>query len=378
MMNVIVDSSSGHVGVVSMLKNAWPTLNQNDILRKVKGTLEDFGGTKISKRLVEGRITSVVPSEACEYILDNIPGRGWDTWRAKASKVFKESLKNHVEHALRTQVKIDQADKQRQKQIAHRETKASSLLKALNEVNIYGTIRVDLDSCKGSIIDTIRVLCPHASVEYAAKMFARLLEKEGNRSFIGSRVSKIRVNGCGQKTPVADVRTVVEVVWMLPGSVSKAFRRNCAETICQIMGGDIRLCRQIEENNVTWMSFDGGEVIRNALTDPIEYKEEEKSTTVKDSFVRDKLCGGVGGQKEVQVPSGFIDVLSDTQVIEVKYYRQWKGGLGQVLAYHAYYPHLAKRLHLFAQVGDKDMEKHLDMAKSICDTHAVNLTFEQV
>ena len=52
----------------------------------------------------------------------------------------------------------------------------------------------------------------------------------------------------------------------------------------------------------------------------------------------DSVTNLVGGESEVETPAGFIDVLRETEVIEVKYYRQWKHGLGQVLAYQSYYP----------------------------------------
>ncbi|CAN0244124.1 unnamed protein product, partial [Ectocarpus sp. 6 AP-2014] len=128
--------------------------------------------------------------------------------------------------------------------------------------------------------------------------------------------------------------------------------------MCRVMGGDPALIREIEQNNLTWGSFDGGEVIQKALLKPVEYKEVDEPRRVKECSVRDALAFLVGGEPDVETPVGFIDVLSDTYVIEVKYYRHWKHGLGQVLAYHYFYPRLAKRLHLFAHVGDVDTLKY--------------------
>lgn len=151
-----------------------------------------------------------------------------------------------------------------------------------------------------------------------------------------------------------------------------------AETICRVMGGDISLCRQIEHNHLAWMSLDGGEAIQKALLKPVVYKEEEVSNRVRECSVRDALASFVGGEIEVRTPSGDIDVLSDTEVIEVKYYRQWKGGVGQVLAYGSHFPLLAKRLHLFAHAGDVDTQKYFELEKSVCDAHKVEVTFEEV
>lgn len=73
---------------------------------------------------------------------------------------------------------------------------------------------------------------------------------------------------------------------------------------------------------------------------------------VQECAVRDALVSHIGGKKEVRTPSGDIDILTECQVIEVKYFRSWKSGVGQVLAYGLHFPLLTKRLHLFAHKGE--------------------------
>ncbi|CBJ33462.1 FirrV-1-A34 [Ectocarpus siliculosus] len=131
--------------------------------------------------------------------------------------------------------------------------------------------------------------------------------------------------------------------------------------MCRVMGGDLALLKEIEQNNLTWRSVEGGPAIQQALIEPIEYQHVEKSTSVKECWVRDALASLVGGEPEVETPAGNIDVLSGTEVIEVKYYKQWKHGLGQVLAYHCFHPSLAKRLHLFAHAGEVGTQKYFDL-----------------
>ncbi|CAM9756034.1 unnamed protein product [Ectocarpus fasciculatus] len=97
------------------------------------------------------------------------------------------------------------------------------------------------------------------------------------------------------------------------------------------MRGDLSLCRQIEQNNLVWGSVEGGEAIRQALLQPVEYREDGESTRVKESSAREALASLIGGEREVKAPSGFVDMHSDA-VIEVKYHNRWKHGLGQVLA----------------------------------------------
>jgi hypothetical protein len=68
-----------------------------------------------------------------------------------------------------------------------------------------------------------------------------------------------------------------------------------------------------------------------------------------EAEVRDRLAESVRGVVEVRCPAGVIDVLTDTEVIEVKQVRAWKGALGQVLVYGDSYPNRQKRLHLFSK-----------------------------
>lgn len=81
---------------------------------------------------------------------------------------------------------------------------------------------------------------------------------------------------------------------------------------------------------------------------------------------------------EVPTPSGSIDVLSKTELIEVKFYRSWKTAVGQVIAYGHYYPSHTKRLHLFAQKGDKIASKYIQLATPVCSAYGIDVTFEEV
>lgn len=254
---------------------------------------------------------------------------------------------------------------------------ASSILrKALCGVNaVFEGVRIDKTSGKASSMDVIRLVLNRSS-GVASTYLSSLFALDDSIPSIKSRTTYLRINGCGKITPVADLRTLVEMIWKLPGRTSANFRRKSAETTCRVMGGDLALLREIEQNNLTWRSVEGGMAIQQALIEPIEYKQVEKSTRVKECSVRDALACIVGGEAEVQTPYGRIDVLSGTEVIEVKYYKQWKHGLGQVLAYHSFYPSLLKRLHLFAHIGEVGTRKYFESAKSVCDAHVVRVTFE--
>lgn len=66
-----------------------------------------------------------------------------------------------------------------------------------------------------------------------------------------------------------------------------------------------------------------------------------------ESVIRDELAKSENGRTEVHTPVGRIDVLTTNEVIEVKKISNWKSAMGQVMAYHHYYPTHSMRVHLY-------------------------------
>lgn len=114
-----------------------------------------------------------------------------------------------------------------------------------------------------------------------------------------------------------------------------------------------------------------------ALMAPVVQKRKNVSHKVKEKIVRDALVKSIGGHIEWRIPSGAIDVFTTNEVLEVKHYKQWKSGIGQVISYGAHYPLHKKRLHLFANRGEKAL-KYFEMATKICSTQGIYVTFEEV
>jgi hypothetical protein len=96
-------------------------------------------------------------------------------------------------------------------------------------------------------------------------------------------------------------------------------------------------------------------------------------TRLSQSFY--KIKNKIGGMAEVVTPSGKIDLLTDTEVIEVKKFDEWKSALGQVLAYSAFFPSHTKHIHLF---GTAQQLKKLSDIQSACLTFDVLVTGEEV
>lgn len=91
--------------------------------------------------------------------------------------------------------------------------------------------------------------------------------------------------------------------------------------------------------------------------------------------VEKKLIKRLSNSKnQVVTDVGIIDILTPTEIIEVKAAKSWKSALGQVLVYGGRYPNHKMRIHLFGSVT-KDME-HIIMRE--CDRFGVIVTWEDL
>lgn len=116
------------------------------------------------------------------------------------------------------------------------------------------------------------------------------------------------------------------------------------------------MARDVAESSST--EDDAEEQVRSKLVKALRRKQgtPEASQTI---------------QTEVVVPSGRIDVVTPTEVIEVESLEQWKQGLGQVLVhaeelYEIDAKPRRKRLHLFTEAdGDADKGNDEDVRARI-------------
>jgi hypothetical protein len=67
-----------------------------------------------------------------------------------------------------------------------------------------------------------------------------------------------------------------------------------------------------------------------------------------EANVRNRLAERENGRVEVRCSTGIIDIVTPTDLIEVKDVMGWKGAFGQVMIYAMDYPFWDKRLHLFS------------------------------
>jgi hypothetical protein len=98
-----------------------------------------------------------------------------------------------------------------------------------------------------------------------------------------------------------------------------------------------------QENEARYMS-----AVSNLEPTEINQKEHE---------IQERLQSELFGEIEVVTPFGRIDLLTDTEIIEIKYGDNWKNALGKILVYGKFYPNHTKVIHLFDMEEDKNISE---------------------
>ena len=100
---------------------------------------------------------------------------------------------------------------------------------------------------------------------------------------------------------------------------------------------------------------------------------DSKTPEGEEEAVRSRLHAAVGGEKEVDLGRlGRADIVTATEIIEVKSVCKWKHALGQVLVYGTAFEQLRERVHLFGTCDDATKA----VIKEAMDTYGVRCTFE--
>lgn len=84
-----------------------------------------------------------------------------------------------------------------------------------------------------------------------------------NRLFVTSpelttQIGQLPINKKGRETPVADAKTLIHIIWLLPGGKAQQFRRSSSEKVCRLLGGDLSLVSEIEERHASLQASDEG------------------------------------------------------------------------------------------------------------------------
>lgn len=97
-----------------------------------------------------------------------------------------------------------------------------------------------------------------------------------------------------------------------------------------------------------------------------------KPSPNSEACYRDRLAKELNGKTEVNTPVGRIDIVTKTEIIELKNAKHWKSAIGQIKSYGQYYPKHRQRIHLFGELT----ESKLKQIQSICDLENILLTWQ--
>lgn len=89
--------------------------------------------------------------------------------------------------------------------------------------------------------------------------------------------------------------------------------------------------------------------------------------------IQQKLQKSLDAQIEVETPIGYIDILTDTQIIEIKNITHWKSALGQILSYGSFYPEHQKILYLFNKTESKIDTIQIE---NICKKYQIEVRYD--
>ena len=124
----------------------------------------------------------------------------------------------------------------------------------------FAAIRYDEASKTASVIDVAMLITDLPSND--ASKYAKTAAKQ-----LGIKFPQLRISGKGRETPVADARTLIQIIWALPGKKARAFRVECATYICRILGGDPSMVAEMEYRAAT-TSPEQREFFMNGLQNP--------------------------------------------------------------------------------------------------------------
>lgn len=100
---------------------------------------------------------------------------------------------------------------------------------------------------------------------------------------------------------------------------------------------------------------------------------DEQDITTNEKIVQLRLARETNGAMEVPCAAGRVDLLTTTEIIEIKVLRNWKHAIGQVLAYSDYFPEHTPRIHLIVP-DEKDVQ--LQLVIRACEKRNIKVTWE--
>jgi hypothetical protein len=110
---------------------------------------------------------------------------------------------------------------------------------------LIGNIRkTDEETPRISVIDVARVITGSDSRD-SAQMFRRIIEAHPE---VEAKCFHLKFPGRGQRdTPVADLPTIIEIIFLLPGKTAARIRNEAAKLFVRYLGGDLSLVQEVKQ-----------------------------------------------------------------------------------------------------------------------------------
>ena len=100
---------------------------------------------------------------------------------------------------------------------------------------------------------------------------------------------------------------------------------------------------------------------------------EPSRNFLKEKELRNKYQVILNSEKEVETDVGYIDLLTKTDLIEIKNATNWKHGIGQLICYGTYYKEHKKWLYLFNYEELSELDR--SSIDRICLENKINYKF---
>ena len=156
--------------------------------------------------------------------------------------------------------------------------------------------------------------------------------------------------------------------------------------VCESINGGGRCAQTLSQSDFdVLISFAASEGKRDAMRLLTKNSKIERATSLEprikktlnpnqvEKIIQKKLAKTLLNAKlEVSTLAGRIDILTDTQLIEIKDWKRWKEAIGQVFCYGKYYPEHEKRIHFFGYASPD----FILLVESHCQDMGIVLTYE--
>jgi len=182
---------------------------------------------------------------------------------------------------------------------------------------------------------------------------------ESNKGRYGKKILDLELGAGIQKCQLIDSKKGNTAKYSQGSWIHPILATNLAQWISPTFG--MKVCIWIEE----WKTINNNRSIYDSEINKLKPTHNNQ----KEKEIQMQLQKELGGEIEVETDSGFIDLLTDTEIIEIKHGKNWKQAMGQVLSYSIDYKDHIKRIHLF----DIEYDSHINKT---CHVYNVKVTYE--